>query len=101
MRIIKQLAEQIEDEACGALEYAKDAIEYKYSYPQLSEVYYKLANTEYEHATALHDQVVRIIENIKNDKKDIPDFMMEKWEKKHSKLIEKIAEAKIYLGIYK
>lgn len=101
MRIIKHLSKQIEDEIHGVCEYAKDALEYRYTRPQLAETYYKLANVEYTHVTALHEQAVRIVEDTKKEKREIPAFMLEKWEKKHRCIIDKMAEAKIYLGMYK
>ena len=102
MRLIKHLSEQIEDEVCGVIEYAKDALEYKATRPQLAEMYYKLAMTENGHVAQLHDAVVKIIEETKNKHNiEIPQFMINKWEKKHKYIIEKMAEAKLYLSLYK
>lgn len=101
MRLIKHLSEQIEDEVCGAIEYAKDALEYKFSRPQLAELYYKLANVELNHVNELHEAVVKITEEAKGKKVEVPNFMVEKWEEKHRKMIEKMAEAKIYIGMFK
>lgn len=101
MRLIKHLAEQIEDEVCGVTEYAKDALEYKYSRPQLADMYYKLANTEYNHVTQLHEAVVKIAEEAKNKNIEVPQKMTEKWDKKHKEIIEKMAEAKLYLNMYR
>lgn len=101
MRLIKHLSEQIEDEVCGAIEYAKDALEYKFSRPQLAELYYKLANVELNHVNELHEAVVKITEEAKGKKVEVPNSMVEKWEEKHRKMIEKMAEAKIYIGMFK
>lgn len=101
MRLIKHLSEQIEDEVCGAIEYAKDALEYKFSRPQLAELYYKLANVELNHVNELHEAVVKITGEAKEKKVEVPNFMVEKWEEKHRKMIEKMAEAKIYIGMFK
>lgn len=101
MRLIKHLSEQIEDEICGVIEYAKDALEYKSTRPQLADTYYKLAVTENNHVTMLHDAVVKIVEEAQNKNVEIPPFMLNKWESKHRKMIEKMAEAKVYLSMYK
>lgn len=101
MRLIKHLSEQIEDEVCGAIDYAKDALEYKFSRPQLAELYYKLANVEMTHVNELHEAVVKIVEEAKNKNIKVPSFMMEKWEEEHRKMIDKMAEAKIYIGMFK
>lgn len=101
MRLIKHLSEQIEDEVCGVIEYAKDALEYKSTRPQLADMYYKLAVTENNHVTMLHDAVVKIVEEAQNKNVEVPQFMLNKWEAKHRKMIEKMAEAKVYLSMYK
>lgn len=101
MRLIKHMAEQIEDEVCGVTEYAKDALEYKYSRPQLAEMYYKLANTEYSHVTMLHEAVVKIVEEANTKGVEVPQKMKDKWDEEHKEIIEKMAEAKLYLGMYR
>lgn len=101
MKLIKHLSEQIEDEVCGAIDYAKDALEYKYSRPQLADLYYKLANVELDHVNSLHEAVVKIVEEAKTKNVEVPAFMMEKWDKEHKEMIDKMAEAKIFIGMYK
>lgn len=101
MRLIKHLAEQIDDEVCGVIEYAKDALEYKYTRPQLSDMYYKLANTEYGHVNTLHEAVVKVVEEAHNKGIEVPVYMRDSWEDKHRRMIEKMAEAKTYLNMYR
>lgn len=101
MRLIKHLGEQIEDEVNGVTEYAKDALEYKYSRPQLAEMYYKLANTEYGHVNTLHEAVIKVVEEAKTKGVEVPPKMIDKWEEQHKCIIEKMAEAKVYLSIYR
>ena len=43
MRLIKHMSKQIKDELDGVIEYAKDALEYKSTRPQLADMYFKLA----------------------------------------------------------
>lgn len=101
MRLIKHMGEQIEDEISGVIEYAKDALEYKYSRSQLAEMYYKLANTEYGHVNTLHEAVVKITEEAKGKNAAVPQAMLDKWDEKHRHLIELMAEGKIYLDMYR
>jgi hypothetical protein len=101
MRLIKQLAEQIENEVCGALEYAKDALDVREHNAKLAEQYHDMALTEYKHATALHDYVLAEIEKAHDSGITAPQKMLNKWDAKHAELIEKMAEAKIYMEMYR
>ena len=101
MRIIKHLAEQIADEVEGMCEYAKDALEWRYFDQELSKVYYELAKTEYTHVEKLHAQVARKIEEAKSQQIQPTEKMLAKWEEIHKELIEKTAEAKMYLDMYR
>ena len=101
MRIIKHLADQIADEVDGMLEYAKDALEWKYLDPELSKVYFDLAKVEYSHVDKLHAQVARKIEETKNMQIQPTEVMLAKWEEIHKDLIARTNEAKTYLDMYK
>lgn len=101
MRIIKELAEQITDEVEGVTEYAKSAITYKTERPALADVYYRLANTEYQHVNLLHEQVAKIVKETEATAKEVPPAMRQKWDEQHKAIIAKMAEAKTYLGMYK
>lgn len=100
MFIIKKLSEQICEELDGMEEYAKDAIEYKESDPDLSKMYYEMAKTEHEHMQKLHDQVVRKIREAETSGVEIPQIMRILWKEKHEEIIEKAAKAKMYLDMY-
>lgn len=101
MRIIKELAEQINDEVEGVTEYAKAALTYKADRPALADVYYRMAQTEYGHVGMLHDQVVKIVKEAEETKTDVPPAMRQKWDDEHKAIIAKMAEAKTFLGMYK
>ena len=101
MRIIKHLSEQIADEIDGMMEYAKDALEWKYSDPELAKTYYELAKIEYGHVDKLHAQVVRKIEEAKNLSIKPTEQMLAKWDELHKEMIAKTAEAKTYLDMWK
>lgn len=102
MRIIKRLSEQIEDEVDGVIGYAQDALELKYSDPQTAEKYYKLANVENGHVAILHEMVVAKIEEARGRAKEPPpQWMLNKWDEQHKRIIEKMEKAKTFLSMYK
>jgi ferritin len=55
MRIIKQLAEYIEEEICDSEKYALMAMELKESYPEVANVMYMLSLEEMKHMQLLHE----------------------------------------------
>lgn len=101
MRIIKHLAEQIQEEVTGAEEYAKDALEHRLTDPELSKLYIELAKTEYNHVQRLHEQIIRKIEEAKKSAIEPPESMLNTWDEKHKKLIEQMAKAKTFIEMYK
>lgn len=72
MRLIKCMAEYMEDEICGAIEYAKDALEYQYDKPALAKLFYQMAQTEYSHFQTLHEQTIKLISEIKDQGREYP-----------------------------
>lgn len=101
MREIAELSKQIRGEVAGVCDYAKSAVDYKKIDPALAEVYYKIANVEMTHVNLLHEQVMRKIAEAEKSGVDYPQFMRDKWEDQHKEIISKMAEAKVYLGLYK
>jgi hypothetical protein len=101
MRIIKHLSEQIADEIDGMMEYAKDALEWKYSDPELAKTYYELAKTEYGHVEKLHALVVKKVEDARTLSIKPTEQMLAKWDELHKEMIAKTAEAKTYLDMWK
>lgn len=101
MRVIKELAAQIGDEVDGVTEYAKSALTYKTERPALADVYYRIANAEYQHVQLLHDQVAKIVKETEATAKEVPPAMRQKWDDEHRAIIAKMAEAKTYLSMYK
>lgn len=101
MRIIKHLADQISDEVDGMLEYAKDALEWRYADPELSKAYYEMAKQEHGHVERLHQLVARKIKEAETLQIEPSEQMLAAWEKTHKDLIARTAEAKTYLDMYK
>lgn len=100
MRLIKRMADYIEDEVCGSIDYAKDALEYQYDKPALAKMFFQMAQTEYGHYQALHEMVVKLIQEIKDNGRTVPTGMEEKWEEKHKHLIAKAEEAQVYMNMF-
>lgn len=100
MKIIKMLVEQIEEEACGAEDYAKKAMEYKEEDKVLADTYAKLAEVELQHVDLLHAQVVRIIKAWEAKGNTAPEAMEAIWDWEHQKSINRIARVRVMLNMY-
>lgn len=100
MQIIKTLSKQIKEELHDAEKYAKDALTHKTDDPALAATYYRLANAELDHASMLHDEVVREVEKTKGEKA-IPPVMFELWNWQHNELIEEEKEVRLLIEMYK
>lgn len=100
MRIIKQLVCEMIEEANSSLEYSCGALDLKHINPTLADLYHKMASTEFQHAKALHEQTVKIVEEQKAKGIKIPESMMDKYEKKHKKYIKLLEKAQTYYNLY-
>ena len=101
MKIIKIIVEQIDEEVCGAEEYAKCATKYKVEDKSLADMYFEIANQELMHVDKLHSQVVRYIQQQKASGKETPVGMKELWDWQHAKIIDNVARIKVMLDMYK
>ena len=101
MKIIKHISEMIEDEIEGALDYARKACEWKGEYPKLAATLLDLSHEELPHISRLHDEVVRLIKEYRQEKGEPPADMMAVYEYLHKKHIDKVAEIKRYQEMYK
>lgn len=100
MKIIKMLVEQIEDEARGAEEYAKLAMQYKDEDKLLADNYAKMAEVELQHVDLLHAQVVRIIKAWEAKGNTAPPEMTAIWQWEHGKAVDHIARVRVMLNMY-
>lgn len=101
MKVIKEIVEMIEDEACSAEQYAKKAMQYKDEDKALADTFAKLAETELQHVDLLHAQVVRIIKAWEAKGNETPHDMEIIYQWRHDKEIQKIKEIKILLSLYR
>lgn len=96
MKIIKKLADYIEDELEGAEDYIKAAVLHKDDNPQLAKVLYEISMQEMRHVDMLHGEVVRMIEQYRREKGEPPAAMLAIWEYQHEKHIEHANKIKTY-----
>lgn len=100
MKIIKNIADYIEDELDGAHKYIKCALLHKDDYPQLSKVFYDISVQEMHHVEMLHNEVVKLIEHQKKETGEPPVAMMAVWEYLHERHIEQSAAIKVLQSEY-
>jgi hypothetical protein len=101
MKLIQTLEDLISEEIHDQKHYAIMAAELKESHPMLAQVLYNISTQEEGHAIALHNEVVKIIEQHRNEHGEPPVAMMAVYDYLHKKQIEKAAEAKRYQDVYK
>lgn len=101
MKLIRDLEEMIEDEIHDIEKYAKMAAQVKDEHPALAQVLYNISVQEDAHHAALHNEVVRIVEEYRRTHGEPPAAMMAVYEFMHKRHIDKIAEARRFQDIYK
>lgn len=101
MKLIKDLEELIEDEIHDVKKYAKMATELKMEYPAVANVLYTISTQEEGHQMALHNEVVKLIEEHRRMHGEPPAAMLAVYDYIHKKHIDKMAEARHYQELYK
>lgn len=91
MKKIQMLIDAIDEEICGAKNYAENYVEAKAAgNSNWANRYKEMANDELKHATYLHDKAVTDIEDLSRIYTP-PTEMQDKWDKSHRKYVEKVA----------
>ena len=99
MTKIKRYVEHMDEELCGAKDYAEKYLEAKASgQSEMAEKYKEMATDELKHATYVHNIAVDEIEKIKKVFTP-PQDMLARWEKAHSKYIDRTAKVKGMLAM--
>ena len=101
MKLIRTLEEYISDEISDIKKYARLAADLKAEHPTLAQVLYNISTQEDAHQAALHNEVVKIIEEHRRTHGDPPPAMKALYEHEHQKHIDNLAEARMYQEIYK
>ena len=100
MRVIANLSDQIEEELTDAEKYIYCANKVRDEFPQLAETYFKLAQEEMKHMNLLHDEVVKIINNVRKEK-EVPAGMQVVYDYLHEKHIKRASEIKYKIESFK
>lgn len=101
MEIIKKLSEMTLEEVADAEKYAKCALKHKEDMPELSRLFFDLSNEELTHMQRLHNAATQIIDEYKRTKGEPPEGMKAVYDYLHEKQIEKAAEVKTMLAMYR
>lgn len=101
MKVIKCIVEMIDDELEGAENYVEAANKYRIEHKRTSDEFIKLAEVEMTHVKALHNEVVRLIEEVRAQKGEPPKEMMAIYEFEHEKAIKRAAKIKMMIEEYK
>ena len=101
MQIIKTISELIEEEIHDQNHYAKLAVMVKPEMPMLAQLFYNISTQEEGHATALHNEAVKLIEQYRKEHGAPPPAMQAVYDYLHERHMEKAAEARHYQDIYK
>lgn len=92
MKKIKEYVEGIEDELCSAKDYIEKALWYKAKgNSERYSRYKEMSIQELNHSNNLHQFAVEDINELEKVFPDIPQEMMEKWNKSHNEFVEKTA----------
>lgn len=99
MTQIKNYVDHIEDELCGAKEYAEKFVWYKSkSNSSWANKYKEMAQDELKHATYLHDMAMAEIEELNKVFKPTQK-MQNVWDESHTDYVEKTAWIKQMLAM--
>ena len=101
MKLIRDLEEYIDEEIHDIKKYAKMAAELKAEHPTLAQVLFNISTQEDGHQAAIHNEVVKIIEEHRRVHGEPPVAMMAVYDYLHKKSIDKLAEARMYQDVYK
>ncbi len=101
MKLIKCLSEKIEDEICDAGEYIDMAMKWKNDEPDTADLFYELSVCEMEHMDKLHNEVVELINEYRQEHGEPPKEMMVLYDYLHQKHIGDATQVKIKQGMYK
>ena len=100
MKIIKCLAEKIEEELNDADAYIELAMQWKGEQPETAALFYELSTEEMGHVDKLHADVARIISEYRQQTGEPPKEMLTLYNYLHEKHIAKAMRIKVKQGMF-
>ena len=100
MKIIKCIAEKIQEEVKDANAYIDLAMEWKSEEPEAADMFYQLSTEEIGHADKLHGVVVSLIKKYREKNGEPPAGMMALWNYLHEKHMQDAMQVKVKQGMY-
>ena len=101
MKIIRCLAEKIEEELRDADAYIELAMRWKDDEPKTAAVFYELSTEEMGHVDKLHADVARLISEYRNEHGEPPKEMLSLYNWLHEKHIADAMRIKVKQGMFK
>lgn len=101
MKIIQKLSDYIEEEIEDSNKYIDCALKYKEDNPMLAKVFYDISMGEMNHMSALHDEVVRAINEYRQTNGDVPADMKAIYDYLHERHVENANDVKLKQMQYK
>ena len=101
MKVIKCIAEKIEEELEDANAYIDLAMKWKPEHPETADLFYELSTEEMGHMEKLHQEVTELINDYKKDHGEPPKDMMTLYDYLHEKHIKTATQIKIKQAMYK
>ena len=101
MKIIKCLADKIDEELNDAQSYAELAERWKEEEPETADLFLELSQEEMGHMEKLHEEAVRIIDEYREKHGEPPEGIKMLYDYLHGKHIEKAKMVKVMQGMYK
>ena len=101
MKIIKCLAELIEEELSDADKYIELAMRWKQEEPDTADLFYELSTEEMGHMEKLHEEVTELIEEYRKEHGEPPKDMIVLYEYLHEKHIGTATQIKVKQAMYK
>ena len=100
MKIIKCIAEKIEEELHDADAYIELAMRWKDEQPDTASVFYELSTEEMGHVDRLHAEVTRLISEYRQKTGEPPKDMLTLWNYLHEKHIAEAMRIKVKQGMF-
>lgn len=101
MKIIEKLSDMMEEEMHDAEKYIECALRWKEEDVLLGKMYYDLSMDELKHATMLHENGIRLINEYKQKGNEVPEKMQAVYDYLHQKHVERFNKIKMQQSLYK